>query len=81
MCIAALGGGPGCSALARARTSVVRVPGHLEIKTLKRGEPAPFDGWLLPPSVMAEVGDCLSATLEKGRQQKTGDKPLGEDVL
>ena len=51
-------------------TKTVVVPGHLEVKDLSEGEAAPFDGMLIPPSVMAEMGDCLGQVLRKGDQQR-----------
>lgn len=62
----ALGGISGCNQTPK----VVYIPGQSQVFSLKKGDPAPIDGFLVPPNVMAEVGDCLAATQEKGKPKQ-----------
>lgn len=54
----------GCHLFERKEPRVEYVPGHMTVEPLKQGDEAPFDGYLIPPSVMAEIGPSLAEALE-----------------
>lgn len=53
----------GCKLFEKA---VAYIPGTRRIVSLDEGDPAPFDGQLLSPALMAELGPCLAQTLKDG---------------
>lgn len=62
-CLAAAAGG--CVAV---RDRVEYIPGDRAVVPMKRGEPAPDDGWFVPPAVMQDVVPYLD---EKFRSQQS----------
>lgn len=66
----------GCSHLRKQpERKVEYVPGHLRVESIKKGDPAPIDGFVIPPSVMAEIGPCLAEAMNKDKTSVDQFKP------
>lgn len=60
----------GCKSSGR----IIYVPTHLAVEWLDKGEPAPDDGYFVPPALMLEVGPALSRSAAEPEEPEA-DEP------
>lgn len=64
-----------------AKPEPVYIPGTQRVESIKKGQPAPDDGFFVPPAVMAELGPALAEPYRGGAKWKPTKPPptqLGE---